>query len=35
MNEMKRQSVKLVLVEPIDLKTPIAIGRETGAPRCW
>ena len=32
MNEMKRQNVKLVLVEPyFDLKTPIAIGRETGA----
>ena len=31
-NEMKRQSVKLVLVEPyFDLKTPTAIGRETGA----
>jgi len=31
-NEMKRQSVKLVLVEPyFDLKTPNAIGRETGA----
>ena len=32
MNEMKRQNVKLVLVEPyFDLKTPTAIGRETGA----
>jgi zinc/manganese transport system substrate-binding protein len=32
MNEMKRQKVKLVLVEPyFDLKTPEAIGRETGA----
>ena len=32
MNEMKRQNVKLVLVEPyFDLKTPEAIGRETGA----
>jgi zinc/manganese transport system substrate-binding protein len=31
-NEMKRQNVKLVLVEPyFDLKTPIAIGRDTGA----
>jgi len=31
-NEMKRQNVKLVLVEPyFDLKTPVAIGRETGA----
>jgi zinc/manganese transport system substrate-binding protein len=31
-NEMKRQNVKLVLVEPyFDLKTPNAIGRETGA----
>ncbi|MCI0409122.1 MAG: metal ABC transporter substrate-binding protein, partial [Acidobacteria bacterium] len=31
-NEMKRLSVKLVLVEPyFDLKTPNAIGRETGA----
>jgi zinc/manganese transport system substrate-binding protein len=31
-NEMKRQSVKLVLVEPyFDLKTPNAIARETGA----
>src|SRR5712691_10114562 len=31
-NEMKRQAVKLVLVEPyFDLKTPNAIGRETGA----
>jgi zinc/manganese transport system substrate-binding protein len=30
--EMKRQNVKLVLVEPyFDLKTPNAIGRETGA----
>lgn len=32
MNEMKRQNIKLVLVEPyFDLKTPTAIGRETGA----
>jgi zinc/manganese transport system substrate-binding protein len=32
MNEMKRQNVKLVLVEPyFDLKTPNAIGRTTGA----
>src|SRR5580765_4547333 len=32
MSEMKRQNVKLVLVEPyFDLKTPNAIGRETGA----
>jgi zinc/manganese transport system substrate-binding protein len=32
MNEMKRQNVKIVLVEPyFDLKTPEAIGRETGA----
>ena len=31
-NEMKRKNVKLVLVEPyFDLKTPNAIGRETGA----
>jgi zinc/manganese transport system substrate-binding protein len=31
-NEMKRDNVKLVLVEPyFDLKTPLAIGRETGA----
>jgi len=31
-NEMKRQNVKLVLIEPyFDLKTPNAIGRETGA----
>jgi zinc/manganese transport system substrate-binding protein len=31
-NEMKRQGVKLVLVEPyFDLKTPNAIARETGA----
>ena len=31
-NEMKRQMVKVVLVEPyFDLKTPTAIGRETGA----
>src|SRR5690349_16272422 len=30
--EMKRQNVKLVMVEPyFDLKTPNAIGRETGA----
>jgi len=29
---MKRQNVKLVLVEPyFDLKTPMSIGRETGA----
>jgi zinc/manganese transport system substrate-binding protein len=32
MNEMKRQKVKIVMVEPyFDLKTPEAIGRETGA----
>jgi zinc/manganese transport system substrate-binding protein len=31
-NDMKRQNVKIVLVEPyFDLKTPNAIGRETGA----
>jgi ABC-type Zn uptake system ZnuABC Zn-binding protein ZnuA len=31
-NEMKRQNVKLVLVEPyFDLRTPNAIGRQTGA----
>jgi zinc/manganese transport system substrate-binding protein len=31
-NEMKRQNVKLVLVEPyFDMKTPMAIGRDTGA----
>ena len=31
-NQMKRQNVKLILVEPyFDLKTPNAIGRETGA----
>ncbi|MBI3401425.1 MAG: zinc ABC transporter substrate-binding protein [Acidobacteria bacterium] len=31
-NEMKRQNIKLVLVEPyFDLKTPQAIGRDTGA----
>jgi ABC-type Zn uptake system ZnuABC Zn-binding protein ZnuA len=31
-NEMKRQNVKVVLVEPyFDLKTPNSIGRETGA----
>ena len=31
-NEMKRQNIKLVLVEPyFDMKTPMAIGRETGA----
>ena len=31
-NEMKRQNVKLVVVEPyFDLKTPNSIGRETGA----
>jgi zinc/manganese transport system substrate-binding protein len=31
-NEMKRQNIKLVLVEPyFDLKTPNAIGRQTGA----
>jgi zinc/manganese transport system substrate-binding protein len=31
-NEMKRQSVKLILVEPyFDLKTPNAIARDTGA----
>jgi len=32
MNDMKRQNVKLVVIEPyFDLKTPNAIGRETGA----
>jgi zinc/manganese transport system substrate-binding protein len=32
MTEMKRQNVRLVLVEPyFDLKTPNAIGRDTGA----
>jgi len=32
MNEMKRQNVKIVLVEPyFDLKTPNAIARDTGA----
>jgi len=32
MNEMKRQKVRIVMVEPyFDLKTPEAIGRETGA----
>ena len=31
-NEMKRQNVKLVLVEPyFDMKTPMSIGRETWA----
>ena len=31
-NEMKRQNVKLVLIEPyFDSKTPLAIGRATGA----
>jgi zinc/manganese transport system substrate-binding protein len=31
-NEMKRQNVRLVLVEPyFDLRTPNAIGRQTGA----
>ena len=31
-NDMKRQNVKVVLVEPyFDLKTPNAIGRDTGA----
>lgn len=31
-NQMKRSNIKLVLVEPyFDLKTPNAIGRETGA----
>jgi ABC-type Zn uptake system ZnuABC Zn-binding protein ZnuA len=31
-NEMKRQNIKLILVEPyFDLKTPTAIGRDTGA----
>jgi ABC-type Zn uptake system ZnuABC Zn-binding protein ZnuA len=31
-NEMKRQNIKIVLVEPyFDLKTPNAIGRDTGA----
>jgi ABC-type Zn uptake system ZnuABC Zn-binding protein ZnuA len=30
--EMKRQNVKILLVEPyFDLKTPLSIGRETGA----
>jgi zinc/manganese transport system substrate-binding protein len=32
MNEIKRQNVKIILVEPyFDLKTPNAIGRDTGA----
>jgi zinc/manganese transport system substrate-binding protein len=32
MQEMKRQNVKIILVEPyFDLKTPNAIARETGA----
>jgi ABC-type Zn uptake system ZnuABC Zn-binding protein ZnuA len=32
MSEMKRQNIKLVIVEPyFDLKTPNAIGRSTGA----
>jgi zinc/manganese transport system substrate-binding protein len=31
-NDMKRQNIKLVLVEPyFDLKTPVSIGRATGA----
>jgi zinc/manganese transport system substrate-binding protein len=31
-NEMKSQNIKIVMVEPyFDMKTPIAIGRETGA----
>jgi zinc/manganese transport system substrate-binding protein len=31
-NEMKQQNIKLIMVEPyFDLKTPNAIGRETGA----
>jgi zinc/manganese transport system substrate-binding protein len=31
-NEMKRQNIKVVMVEPyFDLKTPTAIGRQTGA----
>ena len=31
-NEMKRQNVKIMLIEPyFDLKTPNSIGRETGA----
>jgi len=31
-NEIKRQNVKLLLIEPyFDLKTPNAIGRDTGA----
>jgi len=31
-NEMKRQNIKIILVEPyFDLKTPNAIGRDTGA----
>jgi ABC-type Zn uptake system ZnuABC Zn-binding protein ZnuA len=38
-NEMKRQNVKLVLVEPyFDMKTPMAIGRDTrssSCPRRW
>jgi ABC-type Zn uptake system ZnuABC Zn-binding protein ZnuA len=30
--EMKRQNVKIMLIEPyFDLKTPTAVGRETGA----
>src|SRR5204863_9737038 len=32
MNEMKRQSARIILVEPyFDLKTPNSIARETGA----
>ncbi len=32
MSEMKRQNIKIVIVEPyFDLKTPNAIGRDTGA----
>ena len=32
MQEMKRQNVKIILVEPyFDLKTPNAIARDTGA----
>jgi len=32
MQEMKRQQVRVILVEPyFDLKTPNAIARETGA----
>ena len=32
MQEMKRQGIKIILVEPyFDLKTPNAIARDTGA----